>query len=371
MSEWLSYHLYYGDIDTLILECVNPFLERSRPRLERCFWERHFAGGPHLRVRLRGSPAETRVLGDELAREAGRFITDRPSADLVTYSEANAAALMRKEGEEPDPAALRYRNNVVEEHGYQPPRHVFASDDALALAEDFRHDSMPLAARVLASQRPKNEHLLRLFFLQALDVCRGDLPGGCVSCKSHWEGFAASFPSPQVVERIRANQHRNRDAILTTMHEVTERYEQGTLDQDPVLAGWSELLERYRTRTRADLAAGKQITDQPETPEEARQVREKMFAHFHTDNAFARTFWADDRFIASFGAESRWMVPRVLTNLLYQFVATVGIGPIDRMALCYFAFRTVEEHYACDLGEILEANIAQTVAANSDRWVRA
>lgn len=65
------------------------------------------------------------------------------------------------------------------------------------------------------------------------------------------------------------------------------------------------------------------------------------------------------------------MVPRVLTNLLYQFVATVGIGPIDRMALCYFAFRTAEEHFACDLGEILKANIAQTVAANSDRWVPA
>jgi hypothetical protein len=371
MSEWRSYHIYYGDLDSLILGCVHPFLERARPRLERVFWERHFAGGPHLRVRLRGSGDEVSKQGSILVREGRRFLAGRPSANLATYSEARAAALMEKEGEVASPEELMYRNNTVEEHAYRPPRQVFASDDAVALAEDFRNDSMPLAARVLGEQRSRSESLLRLFFLQALVVTRGDMPGGCVACRSHWEGFAATFGAPQPIERIRESQRANRGAILEIMREVTERFEQGILDQDPLLAGWRDLLETYRSRTLRDLAEGKQITQQPQTLEEARQARERVVGNLHTESAFVDTFWSDERFIASLQYEPSWLVPRVLVNLLYQFVATVGIGPIDRMALCYYVFRAAEEHYDRDLNEILKGNIAKTSAAHSERWATA
>jgi hypothetical protein len=368
MSEWRSYHIYYGDPDSLILDCVHPFLERACPRLERVFWERHFAGGPHLRVRLRGSMEEVSEQGSILVREAGRFLAERPSADLATYSESRAAALLEKEGEVATPEALSYRNNTIEEHAYRPPREVFASADALALAEDFRHDSMPLAAQVLGEPRSKRESLLRLFFLQALVVTRGDMPGGCVACKSHWEGFAATFGAPQPIERIRESQRASRVAVLEIMREVTERFEQGTLDHDPLLAGWRDLLEAYRSRTLRDLAAGKQITQQPQSLEEAQQARARVLGNLHTESAFVHTFWSDERFIASIQYEPSWLVPRVLVNLLYQFVATVGIGPIDRMALCYYVFRAAEEHYDRDLNEILKGNIAKTSAANSERW---
>jgi hypothetical protein len=361
MSEWRSYHLYYGDPDTLILECVH----------ERAFWERHFAGGPHLRVRLRGAGDEVSELGSALVREAGRFLAERPSAELATYSEAHAAALMEKQGEEALPGALRYRNNTVEEHAYRPPREVFASDDAVALAEDFRHDSMPLAAHVLRGPRSRSESLLRLYFLQALVVSRGDMPSGCVACKSHWEGFAASFGAPQVIERIHGSQRANRDAVLKIMREVTEWFEQGDPGRDPLLTGWRDLLEAYRSRTLRELAEGKQITQQPHTVEEAREAREKVLGKLHTESPFMHTFWSDERFIASIQYEPAWLVPRVLVNFLYQFVATVGIGPVDRMALCYYVFRAAEEHYDRDLNDILRENIARTSAAHAGRWATA
>ncbi len=367
MSEWRGYHIYYSQLDPLILGCVHPFLERAGARLERCFWERHYAGGPHLRIRLRGPTDEVQNLGKMLVHEANLYVAEHPSPDLSTYSEVHAAALMTKEGEEATPEALRYRNNTVEEHPYSR-RETFVSDAAEALAEDFRHDSMPLAAFVLRLSIPRSESLLRLFFLQALLVSRGDMPSGCVSCKSHWEGFAATFGAPQAIERIRESQRSNREAVLGVMKDVADKFERGMLDQDPLLVGWRDLLEKYRSRTRRELAEGKQITEQPRTIEEAREARARVLRNQHTGSAFVQTFWSDERFIASIQYEPAWLVPRVLMNLLYQFVATVGIGPIDRMALCYYVYRAAEEHYRCDLTEILKGNVARTVATHAERW---
>ncbi|HET6763189.1 MAG TPA: lantibiotic dehydratase C-terminal domain-containing protein, partial [Longimicrobiaceae bacterium] len=370
MSEWSAIHVYYRDLDRLIVECVQPALERETGGLERRFWERHYAGGPHLRIRLRGEPGPLQEADAAIARAAEEWVAAHPSPALATYSPTHAETLMRKEGETPDPADLRYRNNVVEHHPYRPARELFASDHALALAEDFRHDSVALAARVLAGPRPKNEEVLRIFFMHALVVCRGDMPAGSVSCRSHWEGFAASFPAVEALDRIRATYERSREPIRQSLRQVAEVFRTGS-EQDPVLHRWRELVEQYEARTRRHIAAGEPITEQPTHPDEVREMREKIYTHFHTESGFVNTFWGDERFVASMQFEPGWLAPRVLTNLLYQFVAATGISPMERMALCHFAYRAAEEEYDADCAEILRANIARTLAANAHRWATA
>lgn len=51
-------------LDRLILDCVWPVLSPARDLLYRGCWERHYAGGPHLRVTLSG---------EETASMARRF----------------------------------------------------------------------------------------------------------------------------------------------------------------------------------------------------------------------------------------------------------------------------------------------------------
>ena len=194
MTEWRSFHIHTSEVDRLITGCVHPFFQAWESRLERRFWERHYTGGPHLRVRLRGPASVLGPAGDELAAHARAFLADHPSPDLAHYSEAHVARLLEWE-ETPAGAGedLRYRNNVVEEHSYPPAADVYVSREAARLVEDFRHDIMPLATRLLDGPRPRREALLRLYFLQALEVS-GDLAAGSVSYKSHWEGFASTFP---------------------------------------------------------------------------------------------------------------------------------------------------------------------------------
>lgn len=368
MTEWRSYHVYTSKVDRLIVDCVHPFFQKWESRLERRSWVRHYAGGPHLRVQLQGpAAAVVETAGEELAAGARAFLAVHPSPDLADYSEAHVARLLEWE-ETPAGAGedLRYRNNVVEEHPYPPATDVYVSREAARLMEDFRHDIMPLAFRLLTGRRPRREALLRLYFLQALEV-GGDLAAGSVSYKSHWEGFASSFPSLTVIERIQASYDANREHFQALLREVADLFAQGLIDEDPELAAWHSLLPRYRSRARQILATGTHVTRQAATPEEAIQWRRRAESLRLRDSEFARTFWADESFVSSLQHEPSFLVPRVLTNLLYTLLAAVGLKTIDKFTLCHVAFRAVEEQTQCNLTDILRRNIAWIIARDNRR----
>lgn len=368
MSEWRAYHAYYSDVDRLILGCVHPFLERWGEALERRCWERHYAGGPHLRIRLRGSAETLDRVGGDLVSTLESFLAAQPSPDLDTYSESRAAELLEREGTPADPDEdLRYRNNVVLRRPFPPSQDAFVSPEAAELMDDFRHDVLPLAGRILAGDAPRRQEMLRLYFLHALLVT-GDLPRGSVSYKSHWEGFASNFPAGAVIERIRAAYRDHRQTLRQLLLEVAESHAQDALDADPVLAAWRDLVTAYRPRIRRALTAGQHFTDQPSTLEEAARMRERAEDNMLRASAFVRAFWSDERFLASIQYEPAILVPRVLVNLLYSLLTAVGLKPIDKFSLCYFSHRAVEEHFECDLNDILRHNINLVAGRHQHRW---
>lgn len=365
MSCWRKYHVYYSDVDRLIVECVFPCLQRLEGRLETSFWERHYVGGPNLRVLVRGSASSVADAGRDLVRTVEAFLAHYPSEN-VPYSETRAAALVQLEGSTVDNGELTYRNNVVEEHPPESDQHRYASDAAADLVARFRHDMTPLAAQLIGSRRPKREELLRLFFLQPLVVCQGNLPAGCVSYRSHWEGFSVTT-APDVIARIRDTYSRNRERIIDLMLAVVARHEQGP-DHDPLLSSWSALLSRYAREAREILADGTPLTKQPSTPDDVRRLRGSQPDALRQRSPFARVLGSDDRFLPSTQYEPAFLVPRVLTNLLYILVASVGLNPVERMALCYFTYSAAEEHYRRDLTETLQQTVSQIVEKHASRW---
>jgi hypothetical protein len=346
---------------------VHPVLERVEGGLERCYWERHYAGGPHLRVSLVGGEGLDAAAAG-LVDAAARFVAEHPGADLARYSPDQAAEMMRREGAKWDADDLVYRNNVVRAVPHRA--HAYVSGEAELMAEEFRHDVGPLVVRILAGPRPRAEQLLRLYFLNALLVCDGQLPEGSVSYKSHWEGFAAWISDARVPERIRQAFGASAGGVIDLMLEVDELYRRGALDEDPLLGDWSRLMERYAGRTREVLRAGKQVTPQPATVQEATDARESLMGLLSRDSEFVRVVWDDPRFIASAQFEPGFLVPRVLVNLLYIAVAAAGLTMLDRMTLCHHTFRAVEEHFGRDLTDILRGNV-ERVVARSERRVSA
>jgi hypothetical protein len=364
MTEWRTYRIYHGALDALVVQCVHPFLAREGHRVERRFWERHYAGGPHLRVRLRAAPAVLDAVGGELADEARAYLLRHPSPAAAGYSADRAAALLALEGETATDEELRYRHDVVEWAPGGLRRDAFATDEGLSVAEDFRHDAEPLAA-LLVGGRSRHEDLLRMYLHQALFLC-GDLAEGCVSYRSHWEGFATTAAA-SVVERIRETYALQR-AGIAALAEGVERAFRGEEPADGVLEAWSGLLALYERRARQVLAAGAHVTDQPRSPEEVARVRGDRAAYMRRHGHFVRTLMGDERFIASAQFEPGFLVPRILTNLLYVVVAAAGLTPVHRMALCHHAYRVAEDRTGRDLAQVLAGNVRTIVDRHAHRW---
>lgn len=353
-----GFDVYYSTLDPLILTCVQPVLRRHRDRLTHVSWERRFAGGLHLRVQLRGAPVDLEAASAELRDAIHEFIQAQPSPDMpAAYSSARAAALLDMEGTPADPETLRYRNNVVVEAPLAPTPSDRLTSDAAALLEDFRHDATPVAELILEDPRPRREVMLRLFFLQALVVGGGDMRRGSVSWRSHWEGLATSCPSARLIERVRSTYEAQRDHVRTIMLDVLAMHEAQAWPHDPVLLAWRNVLRDYRERVRRTLRNGRQLTHQPIDVDEARSFRAKREANSHRDSAFLRLFCSDETFLTSIQHAPAMLVARVLVNLLYVVVADVGLTPLDKFLLCHCAYRSVEEHFQCDLITFLEHNM--------------
>ena len=367
IMEWRNYNVYYTDIDRLILNCVHPVLERCRGTLDLCFWERHFAGGPHLRVRMRGSAEATAGVGRELIQEAQSFFLAFPSQRSPEYSHELTRRLLALEGEEVQDEDLLYRVDQILERPYDRLHHRLASDEAAGVLESFLHDSEELAVAILSSDSPKMETMLRLYFLEALFVS-GSLVRGSVSFKSHWEGFGAVSATRDLNERIEKSYTKNRESIKETMLEVQEEYD-NTTPPNPLLSDWLALLDRYRERAASILEAGIHLTHQPSTAEEVRQSWEHLSPRMVRESSFVNAIYKDARFMASAQFEPRLLIPRVLTNLLYSMASLVGLRPLDRMVLCYYAHRAVEEHFGCDLTDVLRETIEQVVNQHAYRLV--
>lgn len=367
MTRWRNFHVHHSDLDGLIVDCVEPLRERVTERVERFFWERQAVGGRHLRICLRGGERELAAVSSELVRVVEGWMREHPAPDEPGYSEERAAALLRREGDEVDDDALRYRNNVVLERPYPSRRHAYVSPEAAEMADDFRHDAVPLAARIIRGPDARQLTLLRLYFLQALEVCRGDLPRGSVSYKSHWSGFSVSTPE-EVSSRVAETYERNRDEITGALRDVVHLCESDALDADPVLSAWRQILRKYDRRTRASLAGGHHITWQAADLADARRQRESTLAVMNRESPFVRILWSDERFMASLQYEPAFLVPRVLTNLLYTLVSLVGLPAIEKMALCHHAHRAAEQEFGCNLDDLLRENVDRVVARHGQRW---
>ncbi|MEM6793426.1 MAG: lantibiotic dehydratase C-terminal domain-containing protein [Acidobacteriota bacterium] len=366
MKTWRSYHLHSSDLDLLALGFVDPFLDRHRDSLDRCFWERHSAGGAHLRVRIEAEAETAARVGAALEAEAASFFKSHPSADLsAAYSEESVRALLERENASFCEDELVYRHDVAVQRSFPPEPLGYESEEAARFVWDFAHDSTPLMAAILSDPRPKLELVLRLYFAHAA-LAVGSVRAGSVSWRSHWEGFRSKMPSQEVLDRISAAYEEQRELIHGHLVAVDAMATEDSWQEDPILDGWKKLIRRYRQRVHQNLEAGHVFTQQPKSAEEAQTMREDLEERLVRKSSFISTFWSNDRFLTSLGQDRRFQSPRILVNLFYSMVARVGVSPLQKMVFCHHVQRSVQEHFECDLLDQLSVNMANVVQRQSE-----
>src|SRR5262245_20035793 len=113
MEEWQSLYVYYTDADRLMVECLHPVLTKHAGDLMHCYWERHYAGGTHVRVRMRARPDSNARICEAIASEIEGYISSHPSEPQSNYSPETVKKLLAMEEEEIPEEDLAYHVNVV------------------------------------------------------------------------------------------------------------------------------------------------------------------------------------------------------------------------------------------------------------------
>jgi thiopeptide-type bacteriocin biosynthesis protein len=148
---WLSLHCFAywpaKDLDQFLCRTVAPLLDRLRGdgRIGDWFYIRYWEGGPHLRLRLRGTDAAT---GEWLREELGRLLAEAPYVparlDGSTYYQALGGHAARS-------AAGWHEHGDVREIDYVAETGRYGGTAALPIAEDLFCRCTDVAVRIVAA----------------------------------------------------------------------------------------------------------------------------------------------------------------------------------------------------------------------------
>lgn len=360
MNEWKTLYAYRLEVEPLIAMVIQPFLDAKRKDLECSFWQRHYVGGNHVRIRMKGDTETIGSLIELLRSELVDWMNRNPQSGLQDYNPERALSLLRLEGVDPKSEDLTFRSEEVVERRYPDPGIQLASGGAQSLLEKFREARGTLACRIMECTESRREIALGLYFALAAYLGRGELSIGSVSYKSHWCGFAACCPSDLLLERIESNYHQNKATILTIARDPGDS--SFGHERQELIKQWGAVVNDFAARASLILERGDSLTVQPQTAIEVSEMRAEIFAkHIRDPGPFTKILWEDERFLAVSQHDISFQLPRALVNLLYDLIAALGFNAIEKMTMCHHAFRAAEETSGVELEDILRKNVTSVI----------
>lgn len=364
---WDAIHVFSSNIELLLTEAVAPFLETMNEFLQHGFWERHYAGGAHVRVRVLSVPRHREMVLATLRERLTQWVAHNPSPGVDDYSPARAARLLREEGVDPATEDLTYRVNALADAVYPEKGKPFASERAREISEDFRRRRGPLAIQLMQERESRRDLLLQFFFLLALQNGGGSYVRGSVSYKSHWEGFYSVFPEDAFLRRVAKSYEEHRDHLSSVAEALRRQWQENRPFDHPLLGQWRELLREFATLVTAALESGHPLIGSiPDGPVFAAH-RAQLAKSIRRPSVFVEALWSDDRFMTSLADDILFQRPRALVNLLYELLATLGVTPLEKMVFCHHAFRTVEDLHGTLLEEQLKINMTAVIERHRQR----
>ena len=360
MHTWISYAVYYSDLDRLLVDSVDPLFTRLEPEVDRLYWTRHYAGGTHLRLHVRAHPHELPALAQRIEEHFQTYVAAHPSAPAPTYNAEAAQTLLEAEGEDLADYDLDYRVNVVVPVAHRRFKAKFASRDAALVLEAFYQALHPVVMAVLKSPDDKRTEMLRLSLLHPL-VIAGAYEAGSVSFKSHWEGFRVSAPVP-VVQLIEETYAASRETILDEMRSVLAWYKDSRSAEQATLYHWTRLEKRFVRDAYLDACKGQQLVAYADRDawKSIREVVDKK----ERKSDFLETMHTDSLFFESLRYNPLFTAARVGINLLYLAYAAVGLHTYDKFMLCHAVQQGTEDLTGVDLTDMLKVNMKETIQMN-------
>jgi hypothetical protein len=344
-SAWADVRIYYfADLDRLLADFAVPLFAELAGHGARAYYQRHWVGGPHVRlsVSARRDQLDSHLVPLATARAAD-YLSVHPSR-AAGPSDADVhgwyAALSRLEAiTEADTG--RASDNSVVPCQHADRLHVLGSEAAVTLFEDFHVASSQAA---LAGITDNDARANRLAIAVGLMIAMArDFPGGArrgaLSFRSHAEGAIMGAPDPPGLRKFLDGMSARAQPALAAFREpLGERH--GAVPGAGHLAGVPEI---YGTLIRATTAVQTLVRNDLvmlplSDPLGRRQWDPQMLRH----SPFHQRLQTNPRYLELMATDLELKTHRVLVNLLYLHLAKLGLRPIHRVLAARLAADTVD-----------------------------
>lgn len=361
---WNLTSIYYfdKDKDPLILDCLLPLAARLRDAgARRIFFDRHWLGGPHLRLYAESD-------GDGIApivdADVISYLGDHPStAELDEYetkTRHERLALL----EQQERALPLQPNNSLRHERYTPDLQILRSEPAANLTFDVADAALPLAFDIVAASRcdRNRRHVIALRLLLAHAHHLGGIEIGYLFCRSYFEKYLATQTSDPAAAR--AGFQRAYEARRETLRELVlgmkdDLERTGGTGSDPVVSGWTRLHRLLRDRAREILDAGAELVWTPAAA--ARDVYDaawtSQFFNHRTD--YMERLTGNQSLRHSLNTDPRYMIHVFAVNQLYRLLAAVGITAGDKILLMALMADAVEETFGVSPLELISRDTSR------------
>jgi Lantibiotic biosynthesis dehydratase C-term len=223
---WVSAHLYhFGDLDALVARCVRPMVQEltTANLIRGHFYQRHWEGGPHLRLRMR--PASERFaepIRYRIRARAKGYFADHQSVPPVEPAQYRtlAAGLARAEGRKHYDQRLHAADSV-EFPAYRPEYTVYGSDACIAAVERHSTTSSEIAMSLIEQGTPpeQKDAIALATLTLTLAVCEPDLSAAAKRLATEEPPVLGDVPEPAGLE---ASYQSGREALVRQAHDLWE-----------------------------------------------------------------------------------------------------------------------------------------------------
>lgn len=137
-SDWVSAHLFYHEAPAeVIAHVVDPVVHRNASSIDRWFFVRYWAGGPHVRFRFRtADPEQRKRIARDVEGEFLRFVRIAPSRAVLQAHDL-ASLSSRLVENEPGAAEPLHADNSIAWRSYTGEIERYGGTSGLAAVEDF------------------------------------------------------------------------------------------------------------------------------------------------------------------------------------------------------------------------------------------
>jgi|GEM_PF-565629 len=354
-APWQSLHLYYFDKkkDALFLDCLRPLRdELARRGAEALFFERHWRGGPHVRIRFRAEDDAFRgELFPMIDAHVHAFLAVHPSRRVLDEATARAQHELLAAFElDAEPYTPLRADNSLELVPYAPSLQLYRAAAAVALMEDFSVASVPLLFDIVAASRDDQSARMAIAMRLLLAYADGlaGIERGYLFCRSYLEKYLGTgTPDPEAARaKFRAAYEARREAVQAIIAGTAADLASGA-PSDPILAQWRALHGDYAARARTLIDAGVPLAWGPDSARELdTSIWTTKFWQHKTE--YLERMYANDALRARMNGGAFHQTHMVLVNYLYRLLAAAGITGGEKFVLFALVAYGVEEAYGIE-----------------------